>query len=176
MRVKLAEDIVVKTSGETKKPNLRFSRQLGSGETISTVDSTDVTPDAHVGALTAVGSGDTTEVQVTVAGGKTPVSFTATSADDTFAATAHGFLDDDSVHVVDDGSGNLPSGADVDVQYYVVSKATDTFKLSKVSGGSAISLSADGQGLLGADYLITVQITTSILQIINGEGWCQVRN
>jgi hypothetical protein len=72
-------------------------------------------------------------------------AFTATAADDTCQATAHGYAD---------GASVVPSwlvGADPLVEgtvYYVRDAEADTFALSATAGGTAINITTDGQGLV----------------------------
>ncbi len=46
---------------------------------------------------------------------------------------------------MDVGGAGLPTGLTEGTVYFVVSSATDTFKLSATSGGSAINITTDGQ-------------------------------
>ena len=57
---------------------------------------------------------------------------------------AHGLRNDDAV--VFRTSGGLPTGLTVGTVYYVVNKATDTFKVAATVGGAAINTSSAGSG------------------------------
>ena len=80
------------------------------------------------------------------------------------------------MRLIADGANNLPGGFDDDTQYYIINTAADTFQLSLTSGGSAVSVTSDGQGSVGVDYLVSVTVTTSNSQILIGEGWCLLRD
>lgn len=73
------------------------------------------------------------------------VAFTATAATDIVNATAHGLSNGDALTLTT--SDTLPDPLAVDTVYYVVSKTTDTFKLSATSGGAAIDITDTGTGL-----------------------------
>ncbi len=59
-----------------------------------------------------------------------------------------------TVVVFPTAGSTLPSGLTAGTVYYVKSPSSDSFSLSASSGGSAISLSADGSGIVQA---ITVE-------------------
>jgi hypothetical protein len=69
-------------------------------------------------------------------------------ANDQFNAAGHGLANGDRVQLYGGWSGALPTGTGLSAGalLYVVSAATDTFKLSLTSGGSAIDLTAAGSG------------------------------
>ena len=66
---------------------------------------------------------------------------TVANATDTITDAAHGLADDEQVEV---RAETLPGGLAKDTNYYVVSSATDTFKLSASQGGAAIDITSDG--------------------------------
>lgn len=75
------------------------------------------------------------------------VTFTVTIASPgVFTSTSHGLVAGDTVILNTDGA--LPTGLTVDTQYYVISAGlgTDTFRLSTISGGSAIDTSGSQSG------------------------------
>ena len=74
---------------------------------------------------------------------------------DTVGWTAHGLANGTVVYFSNSGGG-LPPELSAGVRYYVVNTATDTFKVSATSGGSAIGLSTAGTGTHTA--------------IVNGDG------
>jgi len=61
-------------------------------------------------------------------------------ASDTITLTGHGMANDTAVTLT--SSGTLPAGFTSATTYYVVTTATDTFKLSATSGGAAINITA----------------------------------
>ena len=173
MNAKLAADTVVKTPAETKKVNFIFDNELGSGETISSVISCVVYPS---GELTANGVESDTIVQVSLVGGLSETAFVIAAAGATFTATAHLLSNDHPVHVIADDANDVPTGLDVDEQYYIVNAAANSFQLALTPDGDAVTTTGAGQGTVGVDYRITAKISTSNNQVIVGEGICQVRS
>ena len=100
--------------------------------------------------LTAPGTGYTVAPQVVLTGGNTLFTFTDEDiAFDTniITKTAHGMSDNDRIHLTTDNVpplglystdtyGNVTANPD----FYVISATTDTFQLSKTSGGSAVDI------------------------------------
>jgi hypothetical protein len=79
--------------------------------------------------------------------GGTPVSmFAANSTDDVFTAYAHGLIDTDRVTFEARDGGGLPTGISEGTVYFVRDAATNTFKVATTSGGTAIDLTASGEG------------------------------
>ena len=76
------------------------------------------------------------------------VAFTGEESDDKLSATSHGLANGDIVMV---RGASLPAGLKVGRRYYVVSSATNDFKVSLTSGGSAVNLTADGSGYFMRD-------------------------
>ncbi len=64
---------------------------------------------------------------------------------DTFRSVGHGYSNGDTV-VLWPGGNSLPTGVSEGTVYYIVTSATDSFQLSATSGGSAINVTAKGQG------------------------------
>lgn len=62
-----------------------------------------------------------------------------------FTATAHGFINTNQVMLTTTGA--LPTGFVEDSIYFIVSAATDTFRLSLTSGGSAINSTGTQSGV-----------------------------
>ena len=60
----------------------------------------------------------------------------------------HGLSADDRVALFDLGNTALPSGPTEGTLYHVISSATNDFQISATQGGAAVTISADGQGLL----------------------------
>jgi len=75
----------------------------------------------------------------------TGTTFTADASTDTLTATAHGLSNGDVVLFTNSG-GALPGGLSTNTIYYVVNAATDTFKVSTSSGGSAVDITSAGTG------------------------------
>jgi len=75
--------------------------------------------------------------------------FTAVSATDTFTATGHSYADDDKIELFGE---SLPTGASKDTTYFIRDQATDTFKLADTKNGTAIVLTADGQGRVAVEH------------------------
>lgn len=67
-------------------------------------------------------------------------------AGDTIECPAHGYSNGDTVVIWAPSGG--PAGLSVGTVYFVVSAATDTFKLAATSGGSAIDVTAIGSGFV----------------------------
>ena len=167
-----APEIVIKDPDETRKINMEFEQKLASSETISSVSDTTISP---AGNLTAVPAASGTKVQYTIGAGKTQVTFTGAASTDTLTATSHGFTNGDTVRVYADGADDVPTGLTAEtVIYYVVSADTNTLQLSLTSGGDAVSLTADGQGILVATYFVRCRAATSASQTIEGGGECLV--
>lgn len=80
---------------------------------------------------------------------------------DTITSPAHGFVDNDIVRIFKHQGGTLPTGISEDTRYFVVSSATDTFKVSATQGGSAINITAVGSGFLEVGLDKSVLITSS---------------
>lgn len=69
----------------------------------------------------------------------------AANTGDVFTSYAHGLANGDSVVLQAPEGGTLPTGVSANTRYYVVSASTDTFQLSATLGGSAITLTTDGE-------------------------------
>lgn len=70
------------------------------------------------------------------------------AATDVVDCPAHGYSDTDRVIVTAEFGGALPTGLTANTIYYVRDAATNTFKLAATSGGSAIDLTAVGNGMV----------------------------
>jgi uncharacterized phiE125 gp8 family phage protein len=70
-------------------------------------------------------------------------SFTASAASDVLTIFSGAFSDTDKVRVLTSG-GVLPTGLSADTDYYVISAAGATCKLSATEGGAAIDLTTAG--------------------------------
>lgn len=67
-------------------------------------------------------------------------------ANDQLFSVAHGMSDGDRVMLFNVFSETLPTGVSEGTVYFVVSSATNTFKVSTTSGGSAVDITAVGGG------------------------------
>ena len=100
--------------------------------------------------ITAPGTGYTVAPQVVLTGGNTLFTFTDEDiAFDTniITKTAHGMSDGDRIHLTTDNvppsglySTDTYGNILVNPDFYVISATTDTFQLSKTSGGSAVDI------------------------------------
>jgi len=68
------------------------------------------------------------------------------TAGDTIRSPSHGFANDDRVAFEAEDVGSIPTGLAAGTLYYVVSAATDTFKVSLTQGGAAVDITATGSG------------------------------
>ncbi|MGH6718761.1 MAG: phage tail fiber protein, partial [Alphaproteobacteria bacterium] len=68
------------------------------------------------------------------------------TATDFIRSPAHGFANDDRVAFEAEDAGVLPTGIDDTTLYFVVSSATDEFKVSTTQGGGAVNYTAQGAG------------------------------
>lgn len=70
----------------------------------------------------------------------------STLSNDQLLSAAHGMSDGDRVILYNVFSETLPTGVTEGTVYYVVSSATNTFKVSATLGGSAVDITALGGG------------------------------
>lgn len=88
---------------------------------------------------------------------------TATASTDVVNSTAHGLTDGDSVVFTALTGG---AGLSTDTPYYVVSAATDTFKVSLTKGGTAIDITTNASAATA--YQLTTLTTTMIEDALQG--------
>lgn len=96
---------------------------------------------------------------------------TAGITSDAIQSAAHGLVDTDRVMVFNVFAESLPAGLTEGVIYYVVSSATDTFKVSLTLGGGAVNVTGQGElffqkvipETFGAQGQITVAIGALVL-------------
>lgn len=67
-----------------------------------------------------------------------------TDPTNTIGEVAHGMLNGDQVKL--STTGVLPTGLQAGIQYYIVQKTNDTFKLSLTEGGSPVAITAAAGG------------------------------
>jgi hypothetical protein len=131
----------------------------GTPYTINVPASTTV---AFVGYWTA-SSGGTFE-GMSALGGATAYGFSAPSSTSTLLAPGTSYSANQTVVVFAPAGTTLPTGLTAGTIYWTKSVSGDSFQLSATNGGSAISLSADGSGIIQA-------ITT---EAFSGAGTYQV--
>lgn len=88
------------------------------------------------------------------------LEFTA-AVDDTITAPGHTFSNGDNVVLLALGGTALPTGVTQGTLYFVVSSATNTFKVSLTLGGSAVDITAVGGGQVAK---VITQAVTAINQ------------
>ena len=84
------------------------------------------------------------------AGNATAYAFSAPSATSTLLAPGSAYAATQPVVVFVTGGATLPAGLTAGTIYYIVSPSSDSFQLSATSGGSAITLTGDGSGIVQA--------------------------
>ena len=92
------------------------------------------------------------------AAGANAYAFAAPSSTGVLLAPGSGYSANQTVAVFASPGSTLPSGLTAGTVYYVKSPSTDSFSLSATNGGSAISLSTDGSGIVQA---IAVEVFAS---------------
>ena len=152
-------------SGYLSSPTVTFVNRgsfSGSGATATT--SITIPAGTVTGFnITAPGTGYTVAPQVVLTGGNTLFTFTDEDiAFDTniITKTAHGMSDNDRIHLTTDNVpplglystdtyGNVTANPD----FYVISATTDTFQLSKTSGGSSVDI--ETRDAIGTAFMST---------------------
>lgn len=145
-----------------------LAQTISSGTTLGMVASP--TQPMYVYAIDSDGAGtmklgvattkyDETQLQSTVA---ESFSATATNASPcVFTANGHGMSNGYVVTL----TGTPPTGFSTATNYYVVSKAANTFQLSATSGGSAINSSSTGSSIvihIGDGHLVSAAVYTGV--------------
>jgi len=177
--VSTADQIETKAAAEVRRCPMNFEIDLAEGETLSAVSSVAFAP--TTGSIADDSSSVSGSVaQVVISGGLAPVDAAVTATDDTFTATSHGLANGDRVKVSQRAGCTFPGGltreSSLDASlYYVVSSTTDTFQLACHAGGTAITITSDGECTVFVEYLVTVTVTTSASQTLVGAGRLQVR-
>lgn len=102
-------------------------------------------------------------------------SVDTTLTNDQLLAPAHGMSDGDRVMVLNNFGGTLATGLTEGTVYFVVSSATNTFKVSATSGGAAVDITGLGNGtvywqrvvpeVFGAQGQITVAASALVLDM-----------
>ncbi len=91
--------------------------------------------------------------------GQYNMAFTA-AVTNVITATGHTRINGDKVRLKT--TDTLPAGLAVDTDYFVINKATNTFKLSASSGGSEINITDSGTGTHTLGTVLTDLITDRI--------------
>jgi hypothetical protein len=84
------------------------------------------------------------------AGNAAAFAFSAPSSTSTLLAPGSSYASNQQVVVFVTGGAALPTGLTAGTIYWTHSPSSDSFQLSATSGGSAISLSSDGSGIIQA--------------------------
>jgi hypothetical protein len=89
---------------------------------------------------------------------------------DLFTSYGHGLAADDRVFIDAGGGQGLPSGITAGTVYYVLASGltTDAFKVSATSGGTAVDLTTDGEGIF-RKVLVKPMNATDVLQLTSGQ-------
>jgi hypothetical protein len=83
-------------------------------------------------------------------GGGAPFTFSATTAASVFTAPGSGYSNGQTVVIFPTAGSTTPGGFTAGTVYYVISASSDTFKLSATLNGSAVTVSADGSGIVAS--------------------------
>lgn len=87
------------------------------------------------------------------AAGASPFAFTAPSSTSVLLAPGSGYAANQTVVVFAPAGSALPTGLTGGVVYFTKSPSSDSTQLSATSGGTAISLSSDGSGVIQACFV-----------------------
>lgn len=107
-----------------------------------------------------------TNVFYTILRSGVSVRVTADTGADTLNATGHGFSNSDKIILT---AATEPTGLSLMTEYYVVSTAAESFKLSATDGGAAIDITGAGSGIIAhktANKIIP-QGTNSVTSALN---------
>ena len=144
------------TGGSYARIAITWSSASGSSKALSGTPYTFNTPAsstaAFIGFWDASSSGNFSGMFPN--GGATVYTFAAPTSTSILLAPGSSYSAAQTVVVFPTAGSVLPSGLTAGTIYYVKSPSSDSFSLSATSGGSAISLSADGSGIIQA---ITVE-------------------
>lgn len=122
---------------------------------------------AYVGYWDASSSGNFSGM--TPLGGASAYAWSGPSSTNILLAPGSSYSANQTVVVFANGGATLPSGLTAGTVYYVISPSSDTFQLSATSGGSAISLTSDGAGIISA--ITTQTFATSGTYALNSASW-----
>ena len=175
----LADELSCKAPSEVVTKDFEYSpvgsTQLAAGETLSSVGTpvpavfpTGDANDVVINSSAVSG----TVLQLNLSKGRTPLSFTATAADEKLAMAAHGLPADARVRLL---GRSLPRGVKEDTSYFVIVFDTNTIQLATEAGGDVIPLVGDGSGLVVILYRLTVYAVTSLSQTLGVQGLMEVK-
>lgn len=126
---------------------------------------------AFIGIWDAVTSGNFQGMFPNSAGASA-YGFSAPSSTSTLLAPGSAYSANQTVVVFPVASSSLPTGLTAGTVYYVKSPSSDSFQLSATSGGTAITLTGDGAGIVQAISVEvfagqgTFQVSSGTLSII----------
>src|SRR5580693_9428138 len=83
-------------------------------------------------------------------GGASPYTFSAQASNSIFVAPGSGYSNGQTVVIFPTAGSTVPGGFTAGTVYYVISASTDTFELSATLSGSAITVTANGSGIVAA--------------------------
>lgn len=106
-------------------------------------------------------------------------TFTVNTGTDVFTATAHTFINDETVMVSNSG-GALPAPLSAATLYYIRDVTANTYKLALTAGGTAVDATTTGTGTNSVQRVIEVDLygtdatleTVTPQQITDGENAC----
>ncbi|NJP27101.1 hypothetical protein FLW53_23450 [Microbispora sp. SCL1-1] len=104
--------------------------------------------------------------------GTTVGTATIEADDESFTISAHGLANGDAV-IVSSLTGGAVGVLKPDTLYYVVSTATNTFKVASKPGGSAIAFSTDGGAVVTKATALTEPIVLDLMQDVWTSGGIQ---
>lgn len=91
--------------------------------------------------------------------------FTGKSSTNVLTAPGHNLVVDDTVEVLNDPNGGLPSGTVEGTIYYVKTVSGDDITLSATQGGSTLSIVSNGDGVIGK--IATLAVSNGITPQFN---------
>ena len=91
---------------------------------------------------------------------------TGSASADTLTKSSHGLANNTMVKIMVAAGGSLPSPLEEDTMYFVSNTATDTFKLAKIYGGTAIDLTTDGSGDIDV-YTGHTNTSTAVVNVLD---------
>jgi hypothetical protein len=92
----------------------------------------------------------------------------AFNTDDYFYSDGHGFVDTDTVVVMPTVGTTAPGGITIGTIYFVVSSATDRFKLSATSGGAAITITTAANVIVNNIAAVDLTAAGGTLKVTSG--------
>jgi hypothetical protein len=101
------------------------------------------------------------------ASGASAYGFAAPSSTSTLLAPGTSYSAGQTVAVFPVAASSLPSGLSAGTIYYVKSPSADSFQLSATSGGAAITLTADGAGIVQS-LVVAVFASQGTFQVSSG--------